>query len=96
MQRITLREAQDFKLKGGMWPYLRSPNPYEQTVVIDRGTEWGITTWEHVKASYEVEIVLTPEEVEMVERGRTAKKVIDAAELLKIAIDKWLLQEKAR
>jgi hypothetical protein len=94
--RITLREAQDFRLKGGMWPYLRNPNPYEQTVIIDRGTEYGIVTWDHVKSNYDVEIYLTPEETEMVERGRTAKKVIEAAELLKFAIDKWLLQEKAR
>lgn len=96
MNQITLNQASHFKLAGGMFPYLRSPDPYERTVVIDKGTEWCPVTWEWVKDRHDIEIVLSPEEVEMVERGRATKKIVDAAELLKVAIDRWLLQEKTR
>ena len=96
MTTLTLRQVEGFKPEGSFFPYLRGCDPYNRTVFLDRGTEYGLRSWDQIKDHYGIEIVLTPEELEMVERGRWSLKVKEAAEVLKFTIDKWLQQENRR
>lgn len=94
---VSLNAAQGLRLtKDPLCPFIASVDPYERVAIVDWGMSVGMRSWEQIKDEFGYEIVITPEEAEMIERGRHALKVKEAAEALKFAIDKWLMQEKRR
>lgn len=95
MKQITLAQARNYNL-GGLRS-IGSPNPYDKTIAIQDGTSISpFASWDSLKERYGLEIVLTKEEEEMVERGRLVWTVQAKAKELGAAIDAWLLNEKAR
>lgn len=94
---ISLTLAQGFSLTSNpLFPRITQVDPYERTAVVDVGMSVCLLTWEQIKDQWGFEITMTPEEVEMVERGRLANRVAEDAKALKGSIDAWLLKEKAR
>lgn len=112
MITLSLGQAAGYKLEkpDGGYKYITRADPYEKMLCWDGlvilyyvdGARWksdpccGFMSWEEMKRDYQVEIVLTPEEEEMVERGRLSGQVMVKAKELTEAIDKWLMNEKAR
>ncbi len=96
MIRIPLGQVDGHKLTTGLFPYLGKADPYAQSVIVHYGTYTGIHTWESLKIEYGVEIYMTPEEAEMVERGRFTRRVLEDAKRLAASIDDWLWKEKSR
>lgn len=56
----------------------------------------GMMSWDEVKQKYDVEILPTAEEAEMIERGRLGLQVQIKAKEFVDAVEKWLTNEKAR
>lgn len=111
MEVLSLAQAVGHTLKSpnGSRKTISSLNPYSKMLTWDgysvfQNTEgetiggdpcFGFLAWEDTKA-FGVEIVPTPEELVMIERGRLSLKVEEKARELRAAIEGWLFNEKAR
>lgn len=110
MTILTMASVRGFRLndQDGGYRDIENVDPYNQ-VVLWKGIQYymsgsekrpdlcaGVLTWDEVKAKYGVEIVPTPEEAAMIERGRLGHLVLQKAKDFTEAVDQWLLNEKAR
>lgn len=111
MITLTVGKAIGFRLKDpdGGWKNIAHLDPvnrmlfWEGLVYIYNGVGeklgdpcGGAMSWDDLKAKYQVEIVPTPEEALMIERDRLGHQVMLKAKEFTEAVEKWLLNEKAR
>lgn len=94
MKQVKLSEALGYRINA--WSFISSVNPYTKMVSVDSGTGASLVAWDHLKESFGIEIVPTPEELVMVERGRLSLQVEEKARDLRSVIENWLFSEKAR
>lgn len=112
MSTLNIGNAVGHTLKkaDGSYRRITAVDPYEKSVIWDGYTvlyntlgqagggdpQAGWMSWEAIKQNYDVEIVPTPEEAVMIERGRLCHQVEERAKALAESIDSWLRNEKAR
>jgi len=107
---LTVASARGFRLNDpdGGYCDIRNVDPYNRIVLWDGLSYYGtgkdrysdpvagMMTWDEIKAKYGVEIVPTPEEAAMIERGRLGHLVLKKAKELTEAVDAWLANENRR
>ncbi len=111
MITLTLGNVRGFRLndQDGGWKGIVNVDPFNRMVFWEglvyhyngSGGKYGdpcggFMSWEDMKAKYQVEIVPTAEELVMIERGRLGQQVMIKAKEFTEAVEKWLLNEKAR
>lgn len=112
MITLNLGNAVGHMLKkaDGSWRRITAVDPYDKgigwsgfTVLYNTlgqktggDPQGGWMSWDAIKQHYDVEIVPTPEEAAMIERGRLSHQVAERATALAESIDAWLKNESSR
>jgi len=102
--KISIAEAHGYRIASpnSGWMTITHVNPYarcliwEGVTIPSHGPVAGRLGWDELKAKHDLEIVPTPEEAAMVERGRLTHQVAAQARTLAESIDAWLSNEKRR
>jgi len=104
MKTLTIAEAVGYKLtsEDGSYKILSQCDPYSERFRWNGyDAEWkdvcmGTISWSDIKEKYGVVIAPTAAEQDVIARVRFTRQVEEKASALRVALEGWLTNEKAR